>query len=320
MIKYSWCFLIVILLVTEGRDAEHGLGQSIDDLLHDTLGNDPFSKRITPEILKKLDEKLNTTITDNVTEQQNSTKEERLNGTQILFLKQKREADRLINLTVNRLDEFKNDVDVFEMLTQKFRREEPIINGRRMSDSNNQLLETMLLDAETALQQAVVPDAHWPPIEPNPQKSHLRLATLKYEEAITQMPRWRHEIMLNKIMNMMYTHLYRVQYYVTLAQRQRHRYYHHVRYKLGFCFALQRQLYQEQRALIQTLQASYNNYHRYHGVYLPWALFLYEKINHQQRDIRDIIHHIKQLELTRKMTEEPDYYEFHPSSTGRYSG
>ncbi|KAI5640373.1 hypothetical protein NE865_07298 [Phthorimaea operculella] len=311
MIKYSWCFLTVILSkATESHGAEHGLGQSVDDLLREHLGDDPFSKRLTPDSLKQVDDKLTTTLKDKVPQQEQTTKEVPLNGTQILYLKQKREADRIINMTVNRLDEFRNDVDVFDVLTKKFKSEEPIINGRRVSDSNNILLHTMLLDAEMAIRQALVP----PPSEPQPKKSALR-----YDFPL-EPQQTRHDKMRAKIMNMMYTHVYRAQYYVTFAQMQRKRYIHHVRYKLGFCFCLQRQLWQEQRALIQTLHTQHHNHTLYQGVYLPWALFAFEKVNRLQRDIRDVIHHIKQLEYDRKMIEDPDYYKFFPSSTGRYSG
>ncbi|XP_049867903.1 uncharacterized protein LOC126368068 [Pectinophora gossypiella] len=115
----------------------------------------------------------------------------------------------------------------------------------------------------------------------------------------------------NRTISIMHNWVYRTRFNLLYSQRMRKKYILSIRYKLGYCFALLRQLKREQRLL-------FNGY-LYSGPvqgHLYYHLKIYEKVVRLDVDMKDLIKFIKGLELSRKKTEQPDFYTDFPSSSG----
>ncbi|KAG6459577.1 uncharacterized protein LOC115449562 [Manduca sexta] len=108
----------------------------------------------------------------------------------------------------------------------------------------------------------------------------------------------------NKTIELMAHYVYETRYKLPYSQLMREKYKDDVRYKLGYCFSLLRQLKQQQRLIYSTLM---NHYLK--TVTLHFHMKMYEKVVRLDVDVRDLIQYIKDLERHRRLMVDPTYYD-----------
>lgn len=116
-----------------------------------------------------------------------------------------------------------------------------------------------------------------------------------------------------RLLTIMEHFIYSTRYRLMYSQKLRIKYRGDAKYKLGFLFALLKSIKQKQRILL-------NSYRKEYFIWQSFFIHLkvYQRIIRFDVDVKDVIKYIKQLEYERKQKEFPDYYDYIPSSTGRY--
>lgn len=113
----------------------------------------------------------------------------------------------------------------------------------------------------------------------------------------------------NKTIQIMHSVVHEIRYKLIYPQLLRKKYHKSIRYRLGYLFALIRKLQRQQKLVYHELKKMWN---LYTNIYITLRLF--DKINRLATDIKDVIRLIRQYELLRKSTEDPQYYDSFPSS------
>lgn len=108
----------------------------------------------------------------------------------------------------------------------------------------------------------------------------------------------------SKTLALMEHYIYETRYKLPYAQLLRTKYKDHIQYKIGYLFALMRQLKQQQMTIYTTMM---NNYLK--TLTLHFHIKMYEKVTRLNVDIRDVMFYLKQLERQRKLADDPTYYD-----------
>ncbi|XP_028029092.1 uncharacterized protein LOC114242214 [Bombyx mandarina] len=129
-------------------------------------------------------------------------------------------------------------------------------------------------------------------------KNYLRLEYFS-DDNITEI-----SIEKNKTLALMEHYIYETRYKLPYAQLLRKKYRDNIKYKIGFCFALLRQLKQQQMMIYTTLV---NQYLR--TTTLHFHIKMYEKVVRLDIDIKDVILLVRRYERARKLALNPNYYD-----------
>lgn len=120
---------------------------------------------------------------------------------------------------------------------------------------------------------------------------------------------YKYELEKNKTIQIMHSIVHEVRYKLVHPQLLKRVYHNHVRYRLGYLFAMLRHLQRQSRLVYHELETMLDMY-----VIIYPTIRLLDKIARLATDIRDVIKLIRQYEFQRKMKEEPNYYDIFPVS------
>lgn len=112
---------------------------------------------------------------------------------------------------------------------------------------------------------------------------------------------WRMKVRMRDLMQHF---VYVTRYKLPYTQLLRRKYKGHLKYQIGYCFALLRHLRQEQKNLYSALK----NFHKLYNN-LVFHMKMYEKIVRLDVDIKDICRLIKVLNYKRNLEDDEDYYK-----------